>query len=62
MELTVFCELIASNININNRQKTSSVIIEVYEPLDKNHTILLVVLMDVLKSTEHAVSFSIIVL
>lgn len=53
MELTDFCKLMASNININKEQNTSSVITEVYEPLDKQSAILLVVLMDILKSTEH---------
>lgn len=35
MDLTDFCKLTASNITINKRQNTSSVIIEVYEPFDK---------------------------
>lgn len=55
-ELTDFCQLMASNININKEQNTSSVIMDVYEPLDKQSDILLVVLMDILKSTEHVVS------
>lgn len=55
-ELTDFCKLMASNININKEQNTSSVIIEVYEHLDKQSDILLVVLMDILKSTERVPS------